>query len=412
MMHQAAVLLDLLIAAGLLVSAWYYVAIYWGARRFFRERSAKRVASSDDWPGVTVLKPLKGLEPQLLENLASFCRQDYPKFQVVFAVADPGDPAIAVVRKLRSTFPDVAIDLVVDPTIYGPNYKVSNLQNGYRLARYDYLVIADSDIRVPPNYLRTIVADLKRSDVGVVTCLYRARAVGGWPAVVESLFVNTDFTPSVFVARMVETTRYAFGATMAIRREVLERIGGFLALARYLADDFFLGNLVSRHGLKVEISPLIVDTFLAVPSWRRLVEHQLRWSRTYRSVRGGSYFALILTHGCLWALVNVALHWGDLRAWGIGLGLLTLRLGVASTVCRQFLDVRLRKAELALIPFKDLFLSVLWASAFFGNTVAWSGHRFRVLAHGEMVPVDASPEELGVAQTTEAGAKLRTGEGS
>ncbi|GBD27072.1 hypothetical protein HRbin30_02416 [bacterium HR30] len=409
MTDYVAFALQFLVAAGLLVSACYYVASYWCARKFFSERRVTSGLPDAELPGVTILKPLKGIEPELFDNLASFCRQDYPRFQVVFAVADPADPAIGVVRELKRSFPQVDIELVVDSRIYGPNYKVSNLQNGYRVARYDYLVIADSDIRVPPHYLRTIVADLVRPEVGVVTCAYRARPVGGWPAAVEALFVNTDFTPSVFVARVVETTRYAFGATMAVRREVLERIGGFLSLARYLADDFFLGNLVSRLGFKVEISPLLVDTYLAVPTWRRLVEHQLRWSRTYRSVRGGSYFALVLTHGFLWALLNLGLHWGDWRAWMVAAGLLGLRLTVAATVASRFLQVPLRPADLCLIPLKDLLLSVLWASAFFGNTVSWSGHRFRVLARGEMAPVTGGSEGLPLVQKSEARPKFGTG---
>ena len=391
--------LDIVIAAGLLVSCWYYLASYFGARRFFSLRGRVTPLAGEDLPGVTILKPLKGLEPNLSENLASFCRQDYPKFQIVFGVADPQDPAIGIVRKLRSAFPQVDIELVVDPRIHGTNYKVSNLINAYRVARYDYLVIADSDIRVPRHYLRTLMADLVRPEVGVVTCLYRAQTGGGWPTRIEALFVNTDFAPSVFVARMVETTRYAFGATMAIRREVLEKIGGFAALSRYLADDFFLGNLVTRHGYRVEISPLIVDTVLAVPTWRRLVEHQLRWSRTYRSVRGGSYFALVLTHGSFWALANVFVHASDPRAWAVAAALLALRLGVARLLAQRYLDVHLSGADLALVPLKDVFLTAMWATAFLGNTVQWSGRRFRVVAHGEMIPVE--PEASVEARATE-----------
>lgn len=398
------------VATGILVSTGYYVAVYFGARQFVRERGDVRPVSGDDVPGVTILKPLKGLEPDLFENLASFCRQDYPRYQVVCAVADANDPAVPVVRKLMRVYPYVDVRLVVDPTVHGTNYKVSNLYNAYRTAaEYDYLVIADSDIRVPPGYLRTLVADLMRPEVGVVTCLYRARAVGDWPAQIEALFVNTDFSPSVFVARMVETTRYAFGATMAIRREVLEKIGGFLALSRYLADDFFLGNLVTRHGYRVEISPLIVDTVLAVPSWRRLVEHQLRWSRTYRSVRGGSYFALVLTHGCFWVVANLALHSWDVRAWILAAALLGLRLLTARSVAYRYLGVRLGASDLALLPAKDLFLTAMWGAAFSGNQVWWSGHRFRVLAHGEMVPADPAPATLAATEPIERMLRSRTG---
>lgn len=408
--------MEILVGTGLLVSAWYFVSTYLAARRFFRQSQRTPVAlstplalSEEEWPGVTILKPLKGLDVDLFENLATFCRQDYPRFQIVCAVADADDAAVRVVRKLQHVYPDVDIELVIDSRVHGSNYKVSNLHHAYEHAKYDYLVVADSDIRVPPNYLRRIVEQLVRPEVGVVTCIYRAVPVGGFAARLEALFVNTDFSPSVFVAQMVEPTRYAFGATMAIRREVLNEIGGFLALAPYLADDFFLGHRVTERGYRVVVSDLVVETVLSIPSWRRLVEHQLRWARTYRSVRPYSYLALGLTYGTAWATVNVLLHPGQLAAWIVFLCLVSLRVYSAFLVARNFLGAQLSSRDLWLLPIKDLFVAGIWAAAFFSNHVVWSGRRFRLIGGGEMVAEEParSPEQRPGTEVTHADARSR-----
>lgn len=375
-------LLEAVIVAGLLVSTWYYCMTYVGARLFFRRRAARQNAAAA--PPVSILKPLKGLDPDLFENLASFCRQDYPGYHIVFGVAGAQDPAVDVVHRLQTAFPDVQIDLVIDARIYGSNYKISNLHNMYAAARNDLLVIADSDIRVGPDYLRRLSAELADPTVGVVTCLYRAHNSGGLATLTESLFINTDFAPSILVARLVETTRYAFGATIAIRRGVLDEIGGFLSLSNYLADDFFLGNRVQARGYRVAISDMVVETVLAVGSWRRLLDHQLRWARTYRSVRSGGYFALALTHGTTWALLLLLLHPDNRLAWATSMALWTLRVTSAAIVANRYLHSRLTWPQaLAVLP-KDLLATAVWAAAFAGNTVTWSGHRFRVRRDGQM----------------------------
>lgn len=381
--------LEVLVALGLLVSTSYFVAVYFAARRFFtRQQDPDEGAYDEDLPGISVLKPLKGLDVDLYENLASFCRQDYPRFQLVFAVADPADAAIRVVQRLRQRYRHLDIELVIDDRVHGANRKVSNLLHAYERAKYDYIVVADSDIRVPPDYLRRLIGPLSRPAVGVVTCLYRAVPVGGLPARLEALFVNTDFSPSVFVAQMVEVTRYAFGATMALRRSVLEEIGGFLSLAPFLADDFFLGQKVAQRGYRVLVSAMIVETVMAIPSWQRLWEHQLRWARTYRSVRPYSYLALSLTYGVAWAVLNVLLHPTQAGAWAIAFALTGLRLYSAHRVATRYLGVRMAARDLLLIPVKDLLTAGVWAAAFCSNRVIWSGRRFRLIGGGEMIPED------------------------
>ncbi len=378
------ILLDILIAIGLLVSCWLYVTSWVGARLLLRRARIDR-DQPQKTPGITVLKPLKGQEPDLYANLLSFFEQDYPEFELIFGVADSDDPALSVVRRLQAAYPHVRAAIVVDDRIYGTNYKVSNLQNMYGKARYDFIVLADSDICVARDYLRRLAAPLSEPDVGVVTCLYRARHSGDLPSRIESLFVNTDFIPNVLVARIVEPTRYAFGATIAIRRGVLDEIGGFLGLSNYLADDFHLGNRAVQQGYRVHVCDFVVETVLPRSTWHFLFSHQLRWARTNRSVRPGGYLALVLTHGITWALLGLVLHPSSGYAWAAFCAVLGIRAVTAPIVARRYLGARFDFTDLLLLLPKDLFATIIWATAFLGNSVTWSGHEFQIVAGGEMV---------------------------
>jgi ceramide glucosyltransferase len=394
----AAHVFQLLFVVGIGASLFFYFAGYYSARDFFRRAGRGNGHDRDErsFPGVTILKPLKGLDVDLYENLASFCRQDYPKFQIVFGVADINDPALAVVRRLQAEFPERRLDLVVDGRVYGTNYKVSNLHNMYRLAAHEIIVVADSDIRVGSDYLRRLVIQLEDPEVGMVTCLYRAVSTGGLPTLVESLFINTDFAPMVLVARIVEKPTYAFGATMALRRSTLDEVGGFLPLANYLADDYQLGHRVAARGYRLALSDLVVETVLAVGSWKRLLDHQLRWARTHRNCRPGGYFGSILTHGTLWATLNLLSHDFSPGACLIAGGIYTLRIAISSVIDNRYLHAPLPIWQALLVPAKDLFVSVVWAMSYLGDTVRWSGHEFRVLKGGRMVRISpaALPEPL------------------
>jgi ceramide glucosyltransferase len=392
-------MISFLLTIGILASLSYYLVGYFAARGFFRRsrRDEARNPADAAYPGVTILKPLKGLDVDLFHNLSTFCRQDYPRFQIVFGVADADDPAVGVVRQLRRRFPAVTIDLVIDGRVYGANYKISNLHNMYRAAKHDVVVIADSDIRVPPDYLRRIVTQVSEPGVGIVTCVYRAVSTSGLPTLVESLFINTDFSPSVLVARLVEERRYAFGATIALHRSVLDEIGGFLPLANLLADDYYLGNRVAERGYTVALSDMVVETVLAVGSWRRLLDHQLRWARTYRSTRPASYFALVVTHGPLWATLNLLYQHFSPLACATAVVMYATRVILSRAVATEFLHVPLTWREGLLVPLKDLFVSAVWALCFLGNTVKWSGHEFRVHRGGEMVRLSPVPPRARIA---------------
>jgi ceramide glucosyltransferase len=385
---DAATLLQLPIAIGLLASAVFYTIEMWSAGQFFRAAAAPLTPFQ---PPVTVLKPLKGVDVELYENLSTFCRQVYPHFEIICGVADADDPAVEIVHRLQRNFPHVQLSLVVDSRVYGTNYKVSNLHNMYQHAKHDVIVLADSDIRVGPEYLARVVEPLRNRRVGVSTCLYRAVSTGGMPTLVESLFINTDFANLVMLARKVEQASYAFGATIALRREVLEEIGGFLPIANLLADDYEVGFRAFQRGYVNEVSTEVVDTVLSVGTWRRLYEHQLRWARTYRVNRPGGYFGSVLTHGTFWALCNVLYHGFSPLSCAVSGTLLALRYMAAARMAWHHLRTDHSWAEMALVAPKDLFVTAVWFAAFAGNTVVWSGHRFAVQRGGEMVDLTQTP---------------------
>jgi cellulose synthase/poly-beta-1,6-N-acetylglucosamine synthase-like glycosyltransferase len=251
-------LLQILVLVGLIASAVFYLIELHSAAQFFRPR---RLVASPYRPAVTVLKPLKGLDIELYENLTTLCQQRYSApLQLLFGVADPHDPAIGAVRQLQREFPRLDIELVIDHRVYGTNYKVSNLHNMYRRAKHDVIILADSDIRVSPNWVSRVVEPLQDRRAGLVTCIYRAVNTGGLPTLIESLFVNTDFAALVMLARKVEKSSYAFGATIAMRRAVLDEIGGFLPIVNLLADDYEIGYRISHPGYRLALRPEVVDT--------------------------------------------------------------------------------------------------------------------------------------------------------
>ncbi|HXA05562.1 MAG TPA: bacteriohopanetetrol glucosamine biosynthesis glycosyltransferase HpnI, partial [Bryobacteraceae bacterium] len=273
-------------------------------------------------PAVSILKPFKGVDPEIWESCCSHCEQEYPEFQLVFGVSDPGDPAVEVVRKLQAKYPNLAIELIVCDRVLGANIKVSNLAQMLPAARHELLLVNDSDIRVPPDYLRKVIAPLADPSVGLVTCLY-----GGVPSPtarptlgsrLEASGISTDFVPGVLSARFLERgLHFGLGATLAFRRGDLEAIGGFEALLDYLADDYELGRRMAATGKKVELSAATVTTFLPAYTLRQFFRHQLRWSRTIRDARRGGYAGLLFTFGLPWALATLLAARGAAWAWAL-----------------------------------------------------------------------------------------------
>ncbi|AKJ68129.1 glycosyl transferase [Pandoraea thiooxydans] len=355
----------------------------------FKAAKARRVTPVGPVPGaVSVLKPLCGAEPRLFENLATFCEQSYPEMQLVFGVSASDDPAIAVVERLRSAYPRQDIALVVDSTVHGQNLKVSNLINMAAQARHDLLVIADSDIAVEPDYLTRVLAPLADPAIGIVTCLYRAQAVGGlWPRL-GALFVNQWFAPSVRVAHAGGSTDFGFGATLALRRATLERIGGLAALRDELADDYWLAEHVRRLGLRTVLSDVMVSTDVVEPDFGTLWARETRWLRTIRSINPGGYAFLFITFASPWLLMAAWLGYGWAAAvplgWPARLAAGSLWLGLAARLAVHALGSRSARHfwhDLALVPARDALLALDWLIALFGSHVRWRSAQMRVNSH-------------------------------
>lgn len=366
---------------GALAGIGYYLTCLWSAGSYLRDRS--RILAQDKvpaaFPPVSILKPLKGEDPEIYESFRSHCRQEYAEYEIVFGVSDANDPAVQVVQRLRREFPDRLIQLIVCPEVLGANTKVSNLAQMVRSARYDHFIVSDSDIRVPPDYLRRVVAPLAEPGIGLVTCLYRGIAGPTVSSKLEALGISTDFCAGVLVARSIEGgLRFALGSTMAFRRQDLEAIGGFESFVDYLADDYELGKRIAGLGRKVRVSDVVVETFLPSYTVREFFDHQLRWARGVRGARPGGYAGLLFTFGWQWVLLALFASGGAMWASSVFAAAVVLRFLVAWIVGVNALADRQVPRFSLLIPLRDLVGVVVWISSFASNTVTWRGDRFQV----------------------------------
>jgi ceramide glucosyltransferase len=369
------------------IASFYQLLQIVAARRFLLR---SRRLPTGYTPPITVLKPLKGPGVELATNLETFCRQDYPEYQIVFGVEDAGDPAVEIVRSLMRRFPDRDITLSVGDE-EGANRKVASLVHMVRHARHDVLVISDADIRVRPDYLRTLAAPLSDPTVGLTTCLYRGRSIIGLPSLIESLFINTDFLPMVLMAQWVQRFRYAYGASTAFRREALAGIGGFDALRDHLADDYVLGNRIADAGWRLLLLPYVVETVLDSRTLGDVWRHQLRWARTYRACQPFGWFVSLIVHTMLWGVLAVLATSGSTVGWIALLTAIVARVGALRVILGMLGDTATVR-ELWLVPLKDLAYSAVWMTSWLGRDVVWSGQRLRVLPDGRMLPLDAVSE--------------------
>jgi ceramide glucosyltransferase len=334
-------------------------------------------------PPTTILKPLCGAEPGLYEGLRSFCEQPCKDLQIIFGVRDPSDAALEVVRRLQCEFPHLDLQVVANPAQHGTSGKVSNLINMMGCVRHEYLVIADSDICVPPDYLGRVVAPLLDDEVGIVTCLYRGRPRPGMWSLLGSLFVNEWFRPSVRVAALCGSRAFAFGATIALRRETLARIGGFRAIASQLPDDYRLGELTRQLGLRTVLSEVEVETSVDEASLADLLRHELRWLRTIRTVQPLGYAFAGVTFSLPVAILGTLLAGASAPV----LAMLTI-----TAIARLMIGSGPRKtqfplAQLELVLLSDLLLFGLWCWSFTTRCVHWRDGRYRVTRDGTVHPI-------------------------
>jgi ceramide glucosyltransferase len=360
-------------------AAAYWLLAFWAAVRWPR-----RPAPLAGGPpcGVSVLKPVHGRDPRFYQAIASHARQDYPEFEILFGVSDPEDPALGDIHRLQREFPALPIAVHVVST-NAPNAKAGVLAELARHARHTLLLVNDSDIRVDPGYLRAVAAPLADPSIGLVTCLYRAHAES-WPARAEALGIATEFAPSVLVARLLGVAEFALGSTMVFRAADLRAIGGFDAIAGYLADDYQLGSHIRQLGRHIQFSPVVVETDLGAGGWRQTWLHQLRWSRTIRVSRPSGYYGYVVTHATIWALLAFAAG-----AWQAGAAALGVRLLAGIVVGAGILrDLRVR-SDFWMMPLRDLFGFAVWLGGLFGDEVDWRGQRLKLRRDGRITAAES-----------------------
>jgi len=327
-------------------------------------------------PPVSVLKPIRGLDPGMQQAIRSHATQHYPEYEILFGMARDFDPAGPEIRKLQSDFPHTPIRLI-HSTTQSPNGKVGVLTDLTAQASHEILLVNDSDILVPPGYLSAVVAPLADPSIGIVTCLYRATAQS-LPGIVEALGIATDFAPSTLVAPFVGIKEFALGSTLVFRRADLEAIGGWSAIAPYIADDYQLGKRITQLGKRVHLSTLVVETSLQGGSWSDVWRHQVRWHRTIRVSRG-AYIGLPVTMATLWATLAVTAG-----QWPIALALMVTRFHVAFLagwfVLRSSLVIR----YFWLIPIRDLFAVAVWVAGLTGSRVRWRDEELELTSDGRI----------------------------
>jgi len=390
MVHSALQIIEVLAVAGAVSGSAYYIICLLSAARFLRERKAAD-KSGRPTQAVSVLKPVRGTDPEMYQSFRTHCLQDYPDYEIIFGVSDASDPAIPLVEQLKAEFPQRAIHLMVCGEILGANTKVSNLAQMVRAARHECLIVNDSDIRVAPDYLRRVLDPLSDAAIGLVTCLYRGIANSTLGSRFESLGISTDFSAGVLVAQNIENgIRFGLGSTLAFRRRDLQAIGGFDAFVDYLADDYQLGSRIAALGLKVKLSEVVVETFLPRYTLRGFLSHQLRWARTVRDSRFWGYVGLGLSFGLPWAVFAVVFAHDARWAWALLTGTAALRIAAAIVVGKLVLRDRQVLRSLHLIPVRDLLALLLWMVSFAGDKVVWRGDRFR-LENGRLIRISAEP---------------------
>ncbi|MDX6770262.1 MAG: bacteriohopanetetrol glucosamine biosynthesis glycosyltransferase HpnI [Elusimicrobiota bacterium] len=370
------------LAAGVFTLLFNAAAPFFGARLLGRPRPA---GADGPWAPVTLIKPLKGEDAGLYDNLASFCRQDYPCFQLLFCLSTPDDPALAVVERLRRDFPGVDMEIVVSKNRIGYNPKVNNMANAYPFAKYDLLLMSDSDIRVEPRFLQRMAAPFADPGVGLVTSFYQASGARGVWGHMEALSINAHFLPQALTAADFGM-RFAMGAAMMVRRQAFEATGAFANLADHLADDFWLGESVREAGWRLELAHGVVDSVPDIASGRLHFEHLVRWARTIRLCQPVGFAASLIQHGFSLLTARVLLCGPDALGLGLMAGIWAVKAAGAAYLGAR-LGGRQPLASLWLLPLSEWFAFGAWLAGCGSDRVLWRGQLYDVEPRGRLVPV-------------------------
>lgn len=372
-------------AAAVCVSMFYYAAATIAAVRFARRSTSPLPPLPKVPPRVTVLKPLHGSSNSLAANLVSFLELAYPRVDFYFGVENYEDTAAEVPVALRQRYQYANITLVIGEEPDCSNRKIAKLvKMADRAEKAEVFVLSDADVSVDRDYLKRIVGELIADEkTGIVTCAYRARPGGSFASRLEALYVNTDFLPQILFAEMIEPMHYALGATIAIKRPVLEAAGGFRAVKNMLADDFYLGNFTNTQGFEIKLSDSLVTLTCEEKTFGEFWNHQLRWARTYRTVRPVS-IATILMHGPFWALVLLLTSGFSAAAFATLVLVLAARLAMSAAIVGSVIKMPEMFSQLWLVPIKDLIMTGVWFTSLLSNKVMWAGRKFKVIRGGAM----------------------------
>jgi ceramide glucosyltransferase len=393
----------------------YYLLSLYCVVAYFRDVRKSPPATTSFTPPVSILKPVRGVDHQAYENFASYCRLDYPLYEILFAVAEPDDRAVPVIEKLQADFPRCSIRLIKGVARIGTNSKVNSLCRLAREAKYDLLVMSDSDVRVEPGYLRDAAAPFANDQVGAVTAFYRCLSSGRMTEDLDAVGMCMDSAPSALVARKLEgRMTFAFGWTMATTKKRLAEIGGWEAMANHHSDDFELGHRIAGQGLRVELMCHPVWMVFPKETIGEFFRHELRWSIGLKNVRPAGYRGLLLTHGLPWAMLaaivaTAAGHTGIAAAYL--LAYLTLRIGLAwTTGAWALLDLATAR-RLWLVPLRDAISFAVWVGGFFFNKITWRGLAYRV-KRGLLFPMPiviprTAPDGHPVHAAMESSGKIR-----
>jgi len=371
----------------------YYLAAVFCGWDFFRRREN---SPPDFLPGVSLLKPMKGLDRETYENLASYCRQNYPQYEILFGFNHPQDAAIPVVKKIMADFPTIPIRLLIGSHSPGTNNKVAKLCGLAREARHDLLVVSDSDTRVAPDHLRRMAALFRDPRVGAATSLYRGMAEPNPWSELEALSLSTDFLSSALVARKLGL-KFALGATMAVRRQALAEMGGFESLADMAADDHELGRRIAARGHRVEFVDGGVCTECSSRSFKEYFRHQARWSVVTRESKPWGHLGFVFAQGLPWTILAVAAAPTRAIAAGFVMAYVILRFTLALTVGSWGLRDPLVRKEWWWVPISDAISFLVWSASLFIRRVYWQGVAYDI-RHGRLIPV---PPVASVAGVTE-----------
>jgi ceramide glucosyltransferase len=363
----------------------YAVLCIFALIRFRMRAAALPKPWLDAWPPVTVLKPVHGLEKNQRENLRSACLQDYPEFQVVFSVQDTDDAAIPLLNDLQKEFGIARVTVAIENFRVGTNGKINNMIGGLKHARYDTLVISDSDVLLKPDYLKTIVAPLRDPGVGCACTLYKAAGADTWYEKMELLTLNADFMANILFAHISGASKFCLGASAALHRSTLDRIGGLEALSDYLVEDYEMGRRIWLQGKKIAIVPCFVDTIVDLKSPSQWWNHQVYWDQNTRAARPFAFFATALIRSVPFALLYAAVRMGDATGLCVLAGACALRMISAAMILAWGLCDREGLRNLSLLIFRDVSSLATWFLAFTKRTTIWRGTSFILTRDGRLV---------------------------